>query len=328
MTIPRAEEIASMAAMPALAAAAVGAGAVPAARAGAGGGSIGSVLQAGISKVGLAPITIDRMPAGYRRPTKPSPLDDAEDSKPYVLAQPVRDTRGRATRQDNVALNLWRRQLGGIQRVFRKINQAAYLVSVPFLMILLLGIAVRNRPMALLGATAVVLLNIGRLVAGVADVAVVPFRDGINLSKMKKPLRRVIEPALTIGLVVLAFTFIPWLSSGKTAEGNIASRIRSGAQALKKDMRAEVDRVGDVDKLGAQARETLEGVKDKTKDLDLQKLGAQAREKLGGSGSPPKSEPPREGFFGRVRSGVQALEKRTQEELDKAKALGDSQKQP
>ena len=74
------------------------------------------------------------------RPYLPSALDDAEDSKPYVLAQPVREPRGRVTPQGNAALNLWRRQLGGIQKVFRKINQAAYLVSVPFLMILLLGV--------------------------------------------------------------------------------------------------------------------------------------------------------------------------------------------
>ena len=41
--------------------------------------------------------------------------------------------------------------------------------------------------MALLGATAVVLLNIGRLVAGAANLAVVPLRDGVNAKKMKKP---------------------------------------------------------------------------------------------------------------------------------------------
>ena len=139
----------------------------------------------------------------------------------------MREIRGRVEAQDNVVVRVWRRQLGGVQKLFRKINQAAYLVSVPFLMILLLGAVVGNRPMALFGATVVVLLNIGRLVAGVANLAVIPFRDGINLNKMKKPLRRVIEPAVTIGLVVLAFTFIPWLSSGQSAKGSIADRIRS-----------------------------------------------------------------------------------------------------
>lgn len=338
MAIPRAEEIASMAAMPALALAGVGAGIAAGGVGGPagadGGASIGAWLKAGISQAVLAPITLDRMPVGYRRPTKPSPLDDAEDSKPYVLAQPELAARGRAVRQDNAVLNLWRRQLGGLQKVFRKIHQAAYLISVPFVMLLVLGVVLGSRQMALIGATVVVLLNIGRLVAGVANLSVVPFRDGINLGKLKKPAWRVAEPALTIGLVVLAFTFIPWLSRGQSARGSIVDRIRSGARELKKDMKGEVDRAVDVDRLGARAQETLKELGDKAKGLDIDRLGAQVQEKLGGTGAPPASPPPadespRPKVFGRVRSGLDALEKRTQEELDKAKALGgESPKRP
>ena len=287
MTIPRAEEIASMSAMPALAMAGAGAGVAAGggSAAAAGGASIGSWLQSGLSNAGLAPITLDRMTVGRQRPPRPSPLDDAEDSKPYVLAQPVREARGRATRQDNVALNLWRRQLGGIQRIFRKVHQAAYLISVPFLMILLLGAAIRSRQMALFGATMVVLLNIGRLVAGLANLAVVPLREGANVGKMKKPAWRVAEPALTIALVVLAFTFIPWLSGGLSTRGSVADRIRSGAQALKKDMKGEVERVVDVDQLGAQAEQKLKELGDKAREVDVSKLGAQAQEKLKELGS-------------------------------------------
>ena len=72
---------------------------------------------------------------------------------------------------------------------------------------------------AIFGATFVVLLNIGRIVAGIANLAVIPLRDGLNLRKYKKPLRRVIEPVVTIALVVLAFTFIPWLSTGQGEHG-------------------------------------------------------------------------------------------------------------
>ena len=318
MAIPRAEEIASMAAMPALAAAAVGGGVVADAAAGAGGASIGSRLQQGVSKIALAPITLDRVPIGRRRPTQPSPLDDAADSKPYALAQPVRPKRGRVRVQDNVIARVWRRQLGGIQKLFRKLNQAAYLVSVPFLMILILGAVVGSRPLALFGATVVVLLNIGRLAAGVANLAVVPFRDGINFHKMKKPAWRVAEPALTIGLVVLAFTFIPWLSRGQAANRTIPERIRSGAQDLQKDMKGEVDQYVDVNKLGAQAQEKFK------------ELGVKAKEQLGGSQSAPRNEPrpSAERRTGPVRSAIEALEKRTQEEVEKAKALDESQKRP
>jgi hypothetical protein len=264
MSIPQEAQLVSTAATPALAAAARGAGVSAGggarAAASAGSGSIASLLREGISKVGLAPLTLDRVPV---RKVQPSPLDDAEDSKPYVLADPEAADLGRVTRQDNAVARAWRQQLGGVQKLFRKINETAYLVSVPFLMILLLGTAVRNRPLALFGATVVVLLNIGRLVAGAANLAVIPFREGINLKKMKKPIRRVLEPAFTIGLVILAFVFIPWLSSGQSSKASTAKRVRSGAQALEKDMKGELDRGAgkaralDVDQLGARDRKSL-----------------------------------------------------------------------
>ncbi len=140
---------------------------------------------------------------------------------------------------------VWRRQLGGVQKLFRKLNETAYLVSVPFLMILLLGIALRNRPLALFGATVVVLLNIGRLVAGIANLAVIPFREGIDVQKMRKPFRRVVEPVATVALVILAFTFIPWLSGGAAAKQKLGDRLRSSAESLENEMKGEVEKAVD-----------------------------------------------------------------------------------
>src|SRR5262249_33395272 len=264
-TIPRAEELASMSAMPALAPAAVAAGRPapsPAVDDGAG-PSIGAWLRAGISQIGLAPLTADRMKPV--RPTRPSSLDDAEDSKPYALARPVIDDRGPVRIRDNIVVRLWRRELGGFQKVFRWLNESAYFVSIPFLMILLFGTAVKSRPLALFGATFVVLLNLGRLVAGAANLALVPLRDGLSARRLKKPVRRVVEPILTIALVVLGFTFIPWLSGRRTDQGSLTDRIRSGATALEKDIKGEVD-----------------AVVDKARRLDVEKLGERARERLKG----------------------------------------------
>ena len=85
-----------------------------------------------------------------------------------------------------------------------------------------------------------------------------------------------IEPAITIGLVILAFTFIPWLSSGSSAKGSIADRIRSEAETLKGEMKGEVGKV-------------LE----KAKAVDVEKLGAEAQEKLKGLGLPSGGGPTR-----------------------------------
>ena len=108
-------------------------------------------------------------------------------------------------------------------------------------MMLLLGTMVRNRPMALLGAAVVVLLNIGRLVTAGAGLVVVPLRDGFKWKKLKKPLRRLAEPALTIGLVVLAFLYIPFLSTGKPSTKGVAGRINAGLEALEKRALGELD---------------------------------------------------------------------------------------
>jgi hypothetical protein len=260
-TIPRAEDLSSMAEMRAVAPTAVATGrkmgddgAPP---------SLGGWLKAGISQIGLAPLTVERMKPV--RPVLPSALDDADDSKPYALAQPLVEDRGPVRIQDHLAVRLWRRVLGSFQKVFRWLNESAYFVSIPFLMILLFGTAVKSRPVALFGAAFVVLLNLGRLIAGVANLALVPLRDGISPRAYRKPVRRVVEPVLTIALVVLGFIFIPWLAGGRAGPGDLADRLRSGATAFERDIEGEVGVVVDkarridVEKLSEKARETLRG---------------------------------------------------------------------
>jgi hypothetical protein len=73
--------------------------------------------------------------------------------------------------------------------------------------------------------------------------------------------------------VVLAFTFIPWLASGRPSTGTITDRIRSTAESLKGEMEGEVEKVTE-----------------QAKALDFNKLSDQAREKLKGLG-PQTVEP-------------------------------------
>jgi hypothetical protein len=289
MTVPRAEQLASMSAMPALvlsgAVARTGGNARPAT--GTGEMSIGSLIKAGISQVGLVALSAERMPV---RPFLASALADGEDSKPYAMAQPLVRQRGRVTAHDNALVRVWRRQLGKIQKLFRMISQVAYVVSLPFLMILIVGTALQNRPIALFGATFLVLVNIARLVAGGINLAVVPFRDVVDVGKMKKPLRRVIEPIVTIGLVIVAFTFIPWLSEDAGVKGSVTDRLRSSAEELKNEMKGKVNRVVDVDKLGNIAQQELKLLGDEAQKLDVKKLSGQAREQLKNFGGPAASD--------------------------------------
>ena len=211
-----------------------------AAAVGAGGGATGPGWVARIgSQVGLVPLTIERMPALRRPAPKPSPLDDLGDSKPYAVVSSWKIPALERARGDGPAGEVrivWRRGLGSVQRFFRRLNELAYLISVPFIMVLLIGATARNRSLALVGAEAVVLLNIGRVVTGLANILAVPFRDGPatgllflfppytikysidHWNKLRAPARRVVGPILTITLVVLAFTLIPSLSGRSAAK--------------------------------------------------------------------------------------------------------------
>jgi hypothetical protein len=202
---------------------------------GAGGGSgpaSGWLGEVEASKVSLAPLTIDRMP-GLKKPSMFAE-DDLADSKPYLLAQPERRSGGPPVSQVSGLKIFWRQRLGFVEKIFRSINQTAYLISVPFLMILLLGIMVRSHPLSNLGAIVVVLLNITRLVTGFFNLVVIPFRDGINFKRLKKPIRRVVEPAITVGLVGLAFAFIPWLSKSDTSDGTFSGQLRAGVREIER----------------------------------------------------------------------------------------------
>jgi hypothetical protein len=212
MVVPKGKPIAPKAVEPALAVA----GAGPAARPPAGSNWLANMA----SSVGLVPLSSDRL-ARIGPKKKPTPLDDDPgDGKPYELAKPERVSRGPSSKPASRATMLWRHQLGMLEKLFRWINQTAYLLSVPFIMLLLFGAVTRNRHLAALSATVVVVLNIGRLISDFADLAIIPLRDGISWKRLKKPAQRLIEPVFTIGLVVAMFTFLPSLSKGGTGKGS------------------------------------------------------------------------------------------------------------
>ncbi len=260
MTIPKREDLASVVALsvPPKAAGSV-VGQVPPPRV--------SALDNLPSNIALKPLSVDRLPA--LAPKAPAtPLDDATDSKPYsVIGLPT--SRGRVFRRDNPVLMVWRKELGGVQHLFRHVNDAAYLLSVPFLMILLFGAVTRNRPVALLGATAVVLLNIGRFVTAIGNLAVVPLRDGPDIVRLKKALRRLMKPVVTVGLVVLAYTFIPGLSRDDSVrKGPLGARLKAGVNELEADMKDEVKQVEKLDfgKLGESAQRRLKALEEQVSD--------------------------------------------------------------
>jgi predicted Zn finger-like uncharacterized protein len=240
-------------------------------------------LDAVTSQVALAPISMDNMKVVR---SKWAALDQPSVAGPYKMASApslpaLRPARGKAA---GPITRAYRQAVGWIEKIFRWLNQSAYLVSVPFLMCMILGLAVGSHSLMVLGATAVVLLNLGRIVAGIANLAVIPFREspmqGVlflippftffylaqRWPKVKKPVKRIFGPILTIGIVALAFMAEPWLKGEGKSAGSIQDQAKAGVKSLKKEVKAKIGKVSGLnvdglDQLEQEAGDALKSLR-------------------------------------------------------------------
>lgn len=240
-------------------------------------------IEAVNSQVALAPISMDSMPALR---SKPHPLDEPSIAGPYKMATApslpaLESARGKPA---GAVTRGYRHGMGKVQKLFRWLNESAYLVSIPFLMCMLLGLAVRNHSLLVLGATAVVLLNIGRILAGLANLVVIPFREspiqGIlflippitfyylwkNWHKVHRPVRRIAVPIATLGFVLLAFVAEPWVKGEGKPKGDLREQLKAGARSMRDGVEGKIGKVSnlasdDPSDLVHRAREALESPK-------------------------------------------------------------------
>jgi predicted Zn finger-like uncharacterized protein len=222
-------------------------------------------VEAVNSNVGLAPISMTGMrPAARNAMVQAALVEDPHPEKlSYSLASaPAVKAAAATSKPVGIVKRVYRREIGLLQRILRWVSESAYFVSVPFLLLILIGVVMHNRPLALFAATIAILLNIGRFVTGMAYLLAIPFKEGIfagifflippftffyiaqHWSKLQRPLKRIAEPALTIVLVVLAFAFIPWLSSDGKSDGSLLDRAKNEANILKSEVQGQAGGIG------------------------------------------------------------------------------------
>jgi predicted Zn finger-like uncharacterized protein len=248
-------------------------------------------IDAVTSQVGLAPVTEQNLRAMRNAPAKASPLDDASSDSLYKVAPLPRETDVPRIggKPASGAARAYRAQLGSVQKIFRWLNESAYLVSVPFLMLILIGITARNRSLAVLGAVVALLLNASRLITGLANLVVIPFREspiqGIaflippftffylsqHWAKVRKPVLRIVGPLVTIVLVVAAFAFVPLLSGRAPERGDVVGQLKSGVSNLRSEVRGKVEQVPnlDVDQLQGKALEAVQSLENRARERGL-----------------------------------------------------------
>lgn len=156
----------------------------------------------------------------------------------------------------------WRGFVSSILRILRFIDAWAYLISVPFLILMLFAIVLSNRGLAHIGAVVVVLVNFGRFWTDLAALYVRPFKDGLlqglaflfppysmyymfaHWDRVRSPLRRIATSCIPIVLVLLAYAFLPTVNPKVAQLPDIPSKLHSAERELIKDVESDLKKVG------------------------------------------------------------------------------------
>jgi DNA-directed RNA polymerase subunit RPC12/RpoP len=148
----------------------------------------------------------------------------------------------------------WRRAITRILKLLRWIDAWAYLISVPFLILLALGIIIDNTPLAHLGAVVIVLVNYGRFWTDLLALFVRPFKQSplhglaflfppyglyfvaTRWRQVKPTLRRLATSCIPIALVVFAYAFLPSVNPGVENVEGVGAKLEAGEKQLVKDI--------------------------------------------------------------------------------------------
>ncbi len=155
----------------------------------------------------------------------------------------------------------WRGAVGALLKVLRFIDSFAYLISVPFLLLMIFGIVVRNNGLMHTGAVVVVLANYGRFWTDLLALLVRPYKDGPiqglaflfppytiyyltrHWGRVKPIARRIATSCIPIVLVVLAYAFLPSEGPPVHDVNEIPGRLKAGEEELRKDINDAIRKV-------------------------------------------------------------------------------------
>jgi len=155
----------------------------------------------------------------------------------------------------------WRAAVGSVLKLLRWVDTWAYLISVPFLVLMIFGIVVANRAFVHTGAVVVVLANYGRFWADLIAFFLRPYKDGplqglaflfppytvyylnAHWDRMKPIVRRIATSCIPIVLVVLAYAFLASVNPAAEDVRGVGAKIRAGEQELRKEINSDLRKV-------------------------------------------------------------------------------------
>jgi DNA-directed RNA polymerase subunit RPC12/RpoP len=188
----------------------------------------------------------------------------------------------------------WRTGVNLFLRLFRWVDTWAYLISVPFLMLMILGIVVQNRQFVHTGAVAVVLANYGRFWADLISFFVRPYKDGplhgllflfppytlyflvTRWDGMRKIVRRIAMSCIPILGVILIYGFLPLVNPAVDKSQGIGAKLQAGKAELDKQIEGDLKNlenrlIGDGDR--AARHELDKPIESDPKGLEKRSIG-------------------------------------------------------
>jgi hypothetical protein len=148
----------------------------------------------------------------------------------------------------------WRGMVTSVLKLLRWIDAWAYLISTPFVALILFGLALPSRGLVHAGAIVVVLANYGRFWTDLLALFVRPFKDGplqgvaflfppytlyylaTRWNQMKPILRRMLTSCIPIVLVILAYAFFPSVNPAVKDVQGVIPKLEVGTKELVKEI--------------------------------------------------------------------------------------------
>jgi hypothetical protein len=155
----------------------------------------------------------------------------------------------------------WRELINAILKILRFIDSWAYLISVPFLVMVLFAIVTSSRGLVHAGAVVVVLVNYGRFWADLLAFFIRPFKEGpiqglaflfppytayylfAHWDRMKPILRRMLTSCIPIALVIVAYGFLPSVNPEVKDVQGVEARLKIGTEVLEKDIQGGLKQI-------------------------------------------------------------------------------------
>jgi DNA-directed RNA polymerase subunit RPC12/RpoP len=152
----------------------------------------------------------------------------------------------------------WRAGVSFVLKLFRWVDTWAYLISIPFLVLMILGIAAENRPLIHTGAVVVVLANYGRFWADLLAFFVRPYKDGplhglaflfppymlyylaTRWNHMQKIVRRIAMSCIPILVLVFIYAFLPSANPEAKNVRSFAGKLTAGKRELDKEIESDL----------------------------------------------------------------------------------------